>query len=210
VGAFAKYIMGLGMSQATSRFAMTTADTIFGAANSLETDYNARVRYSEFGQVGNGYGFDVGIGYRSGPLDLGLGIRDLFTHVYWARTVLWESALDDSGNVHNQIISRDEPYTQKLPTQGILNASWSLRRTMLAADIVTSRLGTLVHLGVERRAGPLALRSGMHTDYDHRIQLAGGIGFGSPRWSIDVAVQTHNRTFTGERGVMLGTSIALR
>jgi hypothetical protein len=210
VGAFAKYIFGVGMTQATSQLAMTTADTIFGALNSLDTDYTARARYSDFGQVGNGFGFDLGIGYRAGPLDLGLGVRDLLTHVYWSRTVVWEAALDDSGNVQSETLSRDEPYTQKLPTQATLNASWSLQRTLLAADVVTSRLGTLLHLGVERRAGPLALRGGVQTDYDHRLQVSGGLGIGSPHWSFDVALLTHNRTFTGERGLMLGTSIALR
>jgi hypothetical protein len=56
----------------------------------------------------------------------------------------------------------------------------------------------------------LALRSGLQTDYGHRVQFSGGIGIGSPRWSFDLALLTHNRTFTGERGLMLGTSIGLR
>ncbi len=210
-GAVAKYLLGFGMSHSTSRFALSTGDTIFGAQNSLEADYNASVRYAELGAVGNGYGLDLGVGYRTGPVDLGLGVRDLGARVHWGSTLVWQSFLDEAtGAVQSAIVGRDEPFTQKLPMQGTANISWSGGKTMLAADIVTSRLGTMAHVGVERRAGPLALRSGVQTDQEARVQLAGGIGIGSSRFMVDLALQTHNRNLTGERGLLRGTSLALR
>ena len=210
VGAGAKYMLGLGMSHATSELALTTADTIFGAQNSLRADYNARIRYAELGQIGNGYGIDLGLGYRAGAVDVGVGVRDLGAHVHWGRTVVWESILDQAtGQLQNTIVGR-EPFVQSLPTQGTFNIGWMGRKTALAADVASSRLGTLVHFGVERWAGPLAVRGGVMTDYDARLQWSGGFGVGGGGFSFDVALQSHHRTFTGERGLMLATSFGVR
>ncbi|HZM16385.1 MAG TPA: hypothetical protein VFE28_10300 [Candidatus Krumholzibacteria bacterium] len=210
-GAGAKYLLGLGMSHATSQLALSTADTIFGAQNSLRADYNARIRYAEFGQIGNGYGIDLGLGYRAGAVDVGVGVRDLAARVHWGHTLVWESVLDQAtGQVQNTIVARNDPFVQSLPTQGTFNIGWMGRSTALAADVTSSRLGTLVHFGAERRAGPLAMRGGVMTDYDARLQWSGGFGIGASGFSFDVALQSHHRTFTGERGLMLATSFGVR
>ncbi len=210
-GVFAKYILGVGMSHATSEFAMTTADTIFGQSNSLAVDYAAELRYGEFGHIGNGYGVDAGLGVRVGAVDIGLGVRDLGARIHWSRTRVYHSVWDEATrDLQTTLVARDQPFVQSLPTQGTFNIGWMSRKTALSADVVASRLGTLVHFGAERRTGPLALRGGMLTDYDTRVQWAAGLGIGGQSLSFDVALQTHNRTFTGERGLMLATSFALR
>jgi len=210
-GVFAKYILGIGMSHATSEFAMSTADTIFGESNSLAVDYAAELRYGEFGHIGNGYGVDAGLGVRVGAFDIGLGVRDVGARIHWSRTRLYHSVWDETNrDLQTTLVARDQPFVQNLPTQGTFNIGWMSRKTALAADVSTSRLGTLVHLGAERRTGPLALRAGMLTDYDTRVQWAAGFGIGGQSLSFDVALQTHNRSFTGERGLMLATSFALR
>lgn len=210
-GIFVKYILGLGMSHATSELRMTTADTLFGDASSLAVDYASALRTAELGHIGNGYGLDLGLGYRMGAVDLGIGVRDLGARVHWSRTFLWESMLDPvSHEIHSGVVARDEPFVQSLPTQGTFNIGWMGHRTALAADVTTSRLGTLVHCGAERRTGPLAWRAGVWRDDRAHLQWAGGLGVGGTRFSFDVALQTHNRTITGERGLMLATSIGWR
>jgi len=67
-----------------------------------------------------------------------------------------------------------------------------------------------MHAGAERRLGPMALRGGVLTDDQERMQYAWGAGVGLAHVWVDVGFQTHNRTVTGERGLTLGTSLAIR
>jgi hypothetical protein len=211
VGAFAKYLMGFGFGKADTRFSLTTADTIFGAGNPLDVGYDATTRVSRFGRLGNGVGFDAGVAYRLGAIDLGLGFRDIGAQIRWGDTEVERTYLDPATDeVVTQTLASGEAYTSKLPTQTTLNAAWTGNRTVLAADLTTNRRGTELHVGAERRLGPLALRGGVLTDERSRVQYAWGAGVGmGPVW-FDLGFQTHQRTVTGERGLTLGTSFAVR
>lgn len=209
-GAFVKYLLGFNMSRGESFLSMQTSDTIFGANNTMDIGYEASLRYTRLGQVGHGVGVDVGFGYRSNNIDVGVGVRDLGSTMHWGRSVIERAWWDASANaIRTELRESDASYIQRLPTQTTFNMAWTGGPTVLAADVSTSRLGTHLHFGAERRLGPLAVRGGMLTD-DHGLQYAGGLGFGVERLWLDVGVQTHSRTLTGERGVTLGTSIALR
>src|SRR5262249_40985413 len=121
------------------------------------------------------------------------------------------SYLDHSTNqTVTETLATDEPYTSQLPTQTTLNAAWNGAATVLAADLTTSRWGTEMHLGAERKVGPLALRGGILTDEASRMQDAWGAGVGFAHVWVDLGFQTHNHTITGERGLTLGTSLAIR
>ncbi len=210
-GAYMKYMLGFGMAMGETRFAMTTSDTIFGSGNPLDVGYEAEYRYANFGNIGNGIGFDAGIGYRVGALDFGFGLRDIGSRIYWGNTTLERATLNEATNeVETVVVEEGADWTQKLPTQATLNAAWTGHRTMLAGDITTSRFGTELHLGAERITGPVALRTGLRTDGDVRVQYAAGVGFGFSRVWLDFGLETHNRSFTGERGYTLGTSLSLR
>jgi hypothetical protein len=107
-------------------------------------------------------------------------------------------------------LEADVPHTLNLPAQAVWNLSWTGRRTVLAADVTTSRWATLLHLGAERLVGPLAVRAGMRTDERQLLQYSGGVGLGlGPVW-LDIALQTHGYAVTSERGLTLGTSLAWR
>ena len=210
-GAFAKYLLGFAMGRGDADFALATGDTIFGESDPMDVGYRATMRYAHPGRMGNGFGFDTGLAYRFEAVDVGLGIRDIGSRIYWNDTLLQSTWWDGASNqVQTEVLADRDPYTQKIPLQSTLHAAWTQRRTVWAGDVTSSRLGTTGHVGVERRVGPLALRGGLLTDTSVRLQYAGGIGFGFPSLSFDLALQTHNRTFTGERGLMLGASFALR
>lgn len=207
-GAMMKYLLGLAMGSADSRFALATGDTIFGGSTPLQLDFTSLTRYSN--SVGNGVGFDFGVGYRRDAIDVGLGLRDVGTQIRWSRTTVEASYLDDATNDTVVETVSGVGYTQKIPMQATLNVGWTRDALALVADVTSTKFATLLHLGAERRLGMLALRAGFLTDEETRLQYAWGAGLGLSRMWIDVGFQTHNRTFTGERGLLLGTSIAIR
>lgn len=210
-GAYVKYMLGFGMALGGSRFTMATGDTIFGSGDPLDVGYEAEYRYATLGTVGNGIGVDAGIGYRHGALDFGFGLRDIGSHIFWGKTTLERARVDALTNqVETSVVEYGQPYTQRLPLQATLNAAWSGYHTTLAGDVTTSRFGTELHLGAERLVGPIALRSGLRTDTQARLQYAGGVGLGFSRVWLDVGLSSHNQTFTSQRGLTLGTSLSLR
>jgi hypothetical protein len=211
VGGFGKYLMGFGFGVAETRVGLATGDTIFGDANPLDINYDAMTRYANFGQMGNGFGLDLGLAYRRGAIDLGMGVRDLASQVTWSRTTLEHSYLDNATNeMVTERLAENSSYTLHLPTQTTCNVAWTGKRTVLAADVTTSRWATLLHAGAERLLGPVAVRGGLRTDERHMLQYSGGLGLGlGPVW-LDLALQTHGFAVTSERGLTLGTSLALR
>lgn len=211
VGAFAKYVMGFGFGTADTRVGLATADTIFGDEDPLDVLFDATTRYAPFGQIGNGIGFDAGVAYRAGALDVGVGVRDIATNVWFGKTTVEHSFIDDAtGEIVSETVATDESFRLRLPMQTTVNLSWSGRATVLAADLTTSRWGTTTHFGAERRIGWLALRGGLLTDERHNLQYAGGLGLGLSQVWLDVGLQSHGYAFTEERGWTLGTSIGLR
>jgi len=210
-GAYVKYILGFGFASEQAHFGLSTADTIFGDQDPLDVDYEGVTRYSRFGRFGNGYGFDAGVAYRLGAVDVGLGVRDLASQVRFTGTEVQHFYLDEvTGEVVSETLAEREGHTVRLPTQTTVNLAWTGLRTTLAADVTTSRWGTRVHAGAERKVGPLALRGGLLTDERHDLQYAGGLGIGLAHLWIDLGLQTHAFAVTGERGVTLGTSLAFR
>jgi hypothetical protein len=210
-GASFKYMMGFWMGKADTRFSMTTNDTIFGNGDPMDVGYTATSRYSSFGSIGNGIGVDVGAGYRLGAVDFGIGLRDLGSQVHWGSTTLEQATLDQQTNeVLTETLESNSSYVQKIPMQSTFNVAWTGRRTSVSADLTTSRLESALHLGAERRLGPVAVRGGLYTDNNADLQYAWGAGVGFSRVWFDLGFQTHNRTFTGERGLILGSSIAIR
>jgi len=210
-GAAFKYMMGFWMGKADSRFTMATGDTIFGSGNPLDVGYEAMTRTSSFGSVGNGVGFDVGLGYRLGAVDFGIGLRDLGSQVTWGSTTLEHSTLDEATNeIVTETLEENRVYVQKIPTQTTFNVAWTGQSSTVAADLTTSRLNSHLHLGAERRLGLVALRGGLYTDNDAEVQFSWGAGVGFSRVWFDLGFQTHNQSITGERGLLMGTSIAIR
>jgi len=210
LGAYAKYLLGFAFARAESRFGLASGDTIFGDADPLDVDYDATTRYAPFGRMGHGVGFDTGVAYRTGAVDVGVGVRDLGSHVRWSSTEVEHNYYDEVTDQEVTETLPSSPYTVRLPTTTTLNVAWSGTRTVLAADVTTNRWSTEFHAGAERRVGPLALRSGLLTDAEARVQYAWGLGLGLGAVWLDLGFQTHNRTLTGERGLTFGTSVALR
>ena len=190
-GASFKYLMGFWMGKADTQFSMTTSDTIFGSSDPLDVGYDATMRYSSFGSIGNGIGFDVGAGYRMGAVDFGIGLRDLGTQVHWGSTTLEQARLDEQTNeVVTETLESNSAYVQKIPMQSTFNVAWSGRKTQVSADLTTSSLNSSLHLGAERRLGPLAVRGGLHTDGNAAVQYSWGAGVGFSRLWFDLGFQT--------------------
>lgn len=211
VGAFAKYILGFAFGEAQTKFGLATADTIFGDRDPLDVTFDAYTRYAPFGRIGNGVGLDAGVAYRIGAVDVGLGIRDIASNVWFGGTELEHSYLDQvTGEIVSENVLSGERYRWHLPTQTTLNIGWTGDATILAADLTTTRWATTAHMGAERRISMLALRGGLLTDERHHLQYACGMGVGFGSVWLDLGLQSHGFALTDERGWTLGTSLAIR
>ena len=209
-GAYAKYLMGFAMATATSTFSLSTSDTIFGDQNPMDVDYDGTTRTSRLGRIASGFGVDAGLAYRLGAIDAGIGMRDLGSSLHWSGTEVRHTTMDSTGALVTETLATDGEYTSHLPVQTTLNLAWSGERTVLAADLTTSRLNTALHLGAERRLGWLALRGGLRTDDRSQLQYAWGVGLGLSKLWLDLGFETHSLSITGERGLTLATSLAIR
>ena len=98
----------------------------------------------------------------------------------------------------------------KLPITYVANAALRMGTgTTVGGDIVNSGRGTVIHVGVEQRAGPFAIRGGISRDQRKKMQFGwgGGLRFGPV--GLDVGFWTHSNSFATERAITMATSISV-
>jgi hypothetical protein len=204
----AKVLRGLAYGDAQNVVSFATRDTLFSTAP-IELDYEGILRAAGPDGGGWGHGLDIGLAWVTDAFEVGLGINDVVSRLPWRveESVAFRDTVTQ--DFVRMIVDEDAELVSELPKRGTLNASARFGGTLVAADLVRSMGRTLAHLGIERWQGPLALRSGCNLDENQDLQFAGGLGLRLGRVGVDVAVATHNRNLSRERGVELGAGLAL-
>jgi hypothetical protein len=207
-GIRARVLRGLAYGASTNQVAFRTRDTLF-SSSPVELDYGGTLRTA--GPEGGGFGqaFDLGGVWIGGPFEVGLGISDLGSRIDWRveeSAVMRDTVVGDIGRI---ITGTDVPLESTLPRTIVSNFVYRTPHGLLAADVVRS-LGRLsAHLGAETWIDRFALRAGLSRDADATLQFGGGTGVRIGRFGLDVAVATHSRNLSRERGVELGAGLAL-
>ena len=213
VGGGLRYYFGAAFATVGAETGFTTGDSIFGSADTLQTDLTADIIRSDvngLGDTGRGVGMDLGVAFVSGPLTVGFGINDLFATLTWNNTIAERHTLDaDSNRIVTRTIASGAETKTELPVSYLLSGSLKIGWTEVGADILHTSGGVSVHVGAEQWFGPLAARGGLARDNRGKIQfgLGGGVRVGAV--SLDVGLMTHSQSFSGERGVRLGTSVSI-
>lgn len=115
-----------------------------------------------------------------------------------------------TGDYVQETIAEDKKVTSNVPTTAVANAAMRLGRFLVAADVVRGVNSTTGHLGGETWLNPvLALRAGAYLDNERELQVAGGAGLRLGPLGLDLALSSHSRNLTRERGLELGAGLAL-
>ncbi len=153
---------------------------------------------------GEGYGVDLGVAWRRGPLAMGLALDNAVTRIDWNGTVErteYTVALSASaGSLDNALTDSDSTYAvagyrSELPRRVRLGGAVDLGSLTVAGDWVQGledRAGTstepLVRLGAEWRPfGLLTPRIGAAVGGGLEPGLAAGLGLKVGFWRLDVA-----------------------
>lgn len=209
-GARVKYLRGIGYLEAENVAGFTTRDTLFGG-DPVDVDFEGVARYTSGDNIfsGSGYGLDLGGVLLVRRFEFGFGVNDLVHEVTWTGdidTIRFNAATNDLETIpgpENVKFDGNFPITW--------NASLAYRpgRWVLAATLLKNVGDATLHLGAERWFGRWALRGGGYLDSQQNPQYAGGAGVRMGAVGVDMGLQTHSRTITGERGVEMAFSLAL-
>jgi hypothetical protein len=208
VGARTKLMRGLAYGDARNTVMFSTRDTLFSSAP-INLEYAGTTRTAGPEGGGWGRGLDLGLVWVSNRFEVGVGIDDVASRLEWRveESVAFRDSVTD--DFVREVIAEDVPFTSELPRRSTANASVRLGRSTIAGDVVRSMDRTLAHLGTESWLGPIALRTGCSLDANRQIQYAGGTGLKLGRFGVDVAIATHSRNLSHERGVELAAGLAL-
>ncbi|TFG89605.1 MAG: hypothetical protein E4H17_00325 [Gemmatimonadales bacterium] len=200
-GARVKLMRGLAYASTDNSVVFATGDTLFGAD---PLDANLQSHSYTTGPEGGGLGrgLDLGAVWMAGGVEIGLGVNDIGTTFDWRVKETW--ARDDT----TEVVATDAPLTSTVPTTAVANAAMRIGRFLVAGDIVRGIHVTTGHLGAETWLGKaLALRAGASVDANELIQYSGGAGLRLGNIGVDLAVASHSRNLSRERGLELGAGL---
>jgi hypothetical protein len=208
LGASLHWYMGATYAHGSGPAGFTTATPVFGTTPTALLDDTLFTSNKPFGK---GFGADVGIAFISGPFEVGVGVNDIGAELTWADTkvqrVYFDTATD---SVHTTLLQNNIETTTKLPITYMANAALRMGTgTTVGGDVVNSGRGTVIHVGVEQRTGPLALRGGISRDQRKKMQFGWGGGLRLGPVGLDVGFWTHSNSFADQRGITMATSISV-
>ena len=211
-----RHYFGGGYVQLDGDLGLRSGDPIFSTAGTDTFDASFRADYqrawpNSVGSVGYGNAIDLGAVWRSGRLELGAGVADIFANLTWKNTQLDHSYLDpDFNEVITENVAEHFVSKTEIPVSWMTNASWLGDSYLLAANVVQQPGGLSIHGGAEVWLNPwLAVRGGLSRDQRSRLQGGWGAGFRMGPWGIDAGFQTHNLGLTDARGVSMGLAVTL-
>jgi hypothetical protein len=211
IGATLRYYMGAAYGRTLGDAGFITGDTIFSTVNPLTPDITANTAYSKWGNsIGKGVGGDVGLVLVTGPLELGVGVSDIGAKLTWKETRIERAVYDTmTDEFSTTLISAATETTTELPVAYLFNVAYSIGDAAFGANVQNGGRGTTLHVGAEKRFGPLALRGGVSRDQRKKMQLGwgGGLRFGAV--SLDVGFWTYSEALSDARGITMATSLSL-
>ncbi len=208
VGGALHYYLGAMYGRGTGPAGFTVGDTIFKTTPSILVDDTLRTSNKPFGK---GVGGDVGVAWISGPFEVGVGVNDLGAQLTWSDTKLQRIQYFTSGDSlrSNVIVPHVETKT-KLPVTYVANAALRMGTgTTVGGDVVNSGRGTIIHVGVEQRTGPLALRAGVSRDQRRQMQFGAGAGLRFGPLGLDVGFFSHSNSLSSQRAITMATAISI-
>lgn len=208
-GARVKLMRGMAYGRADNAVSFVTADTLF-ASGPVDLGYLGR--YETAGPDGGGFGrgLDLGAVWMGAGFEVGLGVNDIGTRYDWRVEESVAFRDPETGDYERVTIAEDKRVTSTVPTTAVANAAARLGRFLLAADVIRGVNSTTGHLGGETWLTPLlAVRAGAYLDANEQVQYTGGAGLRLGPVGLDLAVATHTRNLTRERGLELGAGLAL-
>src|SRR5205814_7707750 len=149
----------------------------------------------------------VCVAWISGPLERGVGLKDI--------GATWTWSVTRQGSVFYRDSSFSKPFknhvstTTKLPVSYIANVTHTVGKTTLGADVLNTGRGSTVHVGGEQRLGLIAVRGGVARDQRKRIEFGFGGGVRLGALGLDVGFWTHHNSLSNERGVTMATSFSI-
>jgi len=198
-----------GLAYADARNVVTfSTDSVLFSNSPMDLDYVGQIRQTGPGGGGWGQGVDLGVVWVSGGLEMGLGVNNIGAHIDWKVEESLAHRDSVTGDLVRDVIAEDVPYTSELPVTGTVNAAVRVGRATVAADVVRTTGDTVGHLGTEFWFGWLALRAGTNLDANRQIQGACGTGLRLGRFGLDLAVASHSRNLSRERGLELGAGLS--
>lgn len=207
-GARVKLMRGMAYGRADNAVSFTTEDTLFG---SDPVDVNYLGHYETAGPDGGGFGrgLDLGAVWMGGGLEVGLGVNDIGTRYDWRVRESVGFRDPETGDYVQETIAEDKSVSSTVPTTAVANAAMRLGRFLVAGDVVRGVNSTTGHLGGETWLNPvLAVRAGAFLDANEMLQYTGGAGLRLGPVGVDLALASHSRNLTRERGLELGAGLA--
>jgi len=208
VGGAVHYYLGATYARGVGPAGFTVGNPIFGATPTVLFDGAVQSSNKPFGK---GIGGDVGVAWISGPFEVGLGVNDLGAELTWSDTKIQRIYYDPTGD--SLSVTTLQPHAQtktKLPVSYLANAALRMGTgTTVGADVFNAGRQTSIHVGVEQRWGPFALRGGVARDQRKQMQFGFGGGIRVGAFGIDAGVFTHSNSLSETRAMTLATSISV-
>ncbi len=208
VGVAGHYYMGGTYARGRGPAGFTTGNPIFGNTPLGILDDTL---YTSNKPFGHGVGGDAGIAWITGPFEVGFGANDIGAELTWSDTkvqrIHYNPATD---SVTTTLLNNHVQSKTKMPVTYIANAAMRMGTgTTVGGDVVNSGRGTAIHVGVEQRTGPFALRGGISRDQRKRVQFGWGGGLRLGPFGLDVGFWTHSNSLSPQRAITMATSISV-
>ncbi len=208
IGGALHYYMGATYGRGIGPAGFTTGNPVLAAAPSPLLNGNL---YTSNKPFGTGVGGDVGVVWISGPFEVGAGANDIGAQLSWPHVKIQRFVYDTGTNkILDSVVVADTTGKTKLPITYMANAALHMGTgTTVGGDVINSGRGTIIHVGVEQRTGPLALRGGVSRDQRKKMQFGFGAGVRLGPLGLDVGFFTHSNSLSTERAVTMATAISI-
>jgi len=208
LGGALHYYLGATFGRGVGPAGFTTGNPVLAATPAPLLNGNL---YTSTKPWGTGVGADVGVVWISGPFEVGAGVNDIGAELTWSHTKIQRFVYDTGTNkILDSLLVTDTTSKTKLPITYIANAALHMGTgTTVGGDIVNSGRGTVIHVGVEQRTGPLAIRGGVSRDQRKKMQFGFGGGLRLGPIGLDVGFFTHSNSLSTERAITMATAISI-
>jgi hypothetical protein len=208
IGGAVHYYMGATYGRLTGPAQILVGNPIFGTTPAAGVADTLRTSNKPNGR---GIGGDVGLVWVTGPFEVGLGVNDIGAQLTWSDTKVQNvSYVTTTGKIVTALATNHVETTTKLPITYIANAALRMGTgTTVGGDVINSGRGTVIHVGVEQRTGPFAVRGGVSRDQRKKMQFGfgGGLRFGP--LGLDVGLFTHSNSLSPQRAITMATAISI-
>jgi len=212
LGANVHRYFGVAYAQGGGVAGLRTGSPIFGDSVSVTPEGSVVYRFTNHPgkHFGTGTGGDVGLVVIQGPIEFGLGVNDIGATLTWPQTEIDSVAYDTASNKFvKTVLDSNAQSKSKLPVSYLGNVTYHTGDITFGVNILNSGRGTTVHVGAEKRFGPLALRGGVARDRRKQIQFGWGGGVRLGFLGLDVGFATTSQNLSSERGIVMATSLTI-